>query len=73
MFQRGHCVSLIWDQTKQTINLDEAKTAELIICKTEDKQFWFGFVTTRDSHDGICLQRRTVCICHVASVIWTQR
>lgn len=59
----------MWDQMKQTINLDNDKTAELIICKTEDKQFWFDFMTTHDSHDGICLRKQTVCIWHVASVI----
>lgn len=70
MFQRGSCASFIWDQTKQTINVDNDKTAELIIWKTEDKQFWFDFITTHDSHDvnSLYLTRR---VCNLDQTLIT--
>lgn len=35
----------------------------------QDTQFWFDFITTHDSRDDISLQKQTVCIWHVTSVI----
>lgn len=64
IFQRWHCASFISGQMQQTINLGKDKTAEFILYKTEDKQFWF------DSCDDISLQKQTLCVWHVVSVIF---